>query len=288
MRKADILFAGVLLIAQLACSSDDDDDATDGGGGDDGGGDDGGVASFISGVESGDGTVVARAGALPSAGDGPAATVTSASMVINGGTVQVQIVGDEDFDRAVVAVSGVEGYFDVSLPEAAAALDLLITLSQSISESDFAFLYAIGSASAIGGYEEVPATLVSVGTGEVQVSVAWDADSDVDLHVIDPVGDEVYYSEPGVDSGGMLDLDSNAACLIDGVNNENITWATAPSGSYTVRVDYYLACAADETNYVVTVQRVDQDAETFSGTLTGAGDTGGSGSGIDITTFTMP
>ena len=281
MRKFDILFASILVVTQAACGSDDDDDTTDGG-------DDDGVAAFISAVETDDGTVVARTGALPSEGDGPSATVTSASMVINGGTVQVEIAGDEDFDRAVVAIVGVEGYFEVSLPAAVAVLDLLVTLSQTIAESDFDFLYAIGSDSSIGGYAEVPATVVSVGTGEVQVSVSWDADSDVDLHVIDPAGDEVYYGASGVASGGMLDLDSNPACFIDGVNNENITWETAPEGTYTVRVDYFLACEAEETNYVVTVQRVGHDAETFSGALTGGGDQGGLDSGIDITTFTMP
>jgi hypothetical protein len=301
MRVAGILFAGILVVSQSACGGDDDDDAADSAdGGDDDGGD--GVAGFISGIESdGDGTVTARSGAPPAEGDGPSAAVTSAATVINGGTLQVHIevvpaaragrserIGVAGFDRAVIAVSGVEGYFEVSLPDAVTSLDLLITLSQSIGASDFAFLYAIGTADSIGVYQEVAASVVSVGTGDLQVSVSWDADSDVDLHVVDPVGDEVYYGATLIASGGELDLDSNAACLIDGVNNENITWAAAPEGTYTVRVDYYLGCQVDRTSYVVTLQRVDHGADTFSGTLTGEGDGGGAGSGLDITTFTMP
>ncbi|HKE18388.1 MAG TPA: hypothetical protein VKB80_26100 [Kofleriaceae bacterium] len=300
MRVAGILFAGILVVSQSACGGDDDDSADAADDADDGG--DAGVAEFISGIDTGgDGTVAARSGALPAEGDGPAAAVTSAATVINGGTLQVHIevagaaragsserIGGGGFDRVVIAVSGVEGYFEVSLPEAVASLDLLITLSQSIGAADFAFLYAIGSADSIGAYQEVGASVVSVGTGDVQVSVSWDADSDVDLHVIDPAGDEVYFGMRDVASGGMLDLDSNPACFIDGVNNENITWATAPDGEYTVRVDYYAGCDVDETSYVVTVQRADHDAETFSGTLTGDGDSGRAGSGTDITTFTMP
>jgi len=298
MRVAGILFASILVVSQSACGGDDDggDDSADGGD-DDGGG----VAEFISAIETSGGTVAARSGAPPTAGDGPSAAVTSSATVINGGTLQVHIevvpaaragrserIGVAGFDRAVIAVSGVDGFFDISLPEAVASLDLLITMSQIISASDFAFLYAIGSADSIGAYQEVGTTVVSVGTGDVQVSVSWDADSDVDLHVIDPAGDEVYYGATVIASGGELDLDSNAACIIDGVNNENITWAAAAEGTYTVRLDYYLGCDVDETSYVVTVQRVDHDAETFSGTFDGAGDGGGSGSGIDITTFTMP
>jgi hypothetical protein len=286
MRKVNFFFAMFTLLTLPACGGDDDD--TSGDDGDDDGGDSG-VMGFISEVQpSGDGTVVARTEAIPGEGDGPAATVASSGTVINGGSVMVQIESDEEFDLVVVAIDGVEGYFEVSLPEAVAFLELLITLSQDISESEFSFLYGVGSESGIGGYEEVPATVVSVGTGEVQVSVSWDAPSDVDLHVVDPAGDEVYYAAPTVASGGELDLDSNAGCSIDDVNNENITWATAPDGEYTVRLDYYLACSVEESNYVVTVQRVGHDVETFTGTFTGEGDVGGLGAGIDITTFTMP
>lgn len=279
--------ACILFLALAACGSDGGDDDSDGG--DDGDGGDGDVMGFISEVRpAGEGTAVARTGAIPDEGDGPAATVTSSGTVINGGTLMVQIEGDEEFDRLIVAIDGAEGYYEVTLPEAVAFLELLVTLSQSIGESDFAFLFGVGGEAGIGAYEEVAAEVVSVGTGEVQVSVSWDAASDVDLHVVDPAGDEVFYGMSLVASGGNLDLDSNVACLIDNTNNENITWPTAPEGTYVVRLDYYLGCGVDETNYVVTVQRVGHDAETFSGTFDGEGDMGGAGSGVEITSFTMP
>ena len=284
MRRAEI-YAGILFLTMAACGGDDDSGA------DDDGSDDGGdsVMGFISAVQLGDGAAVeAQVGEPPSEGDGPSASVTSSGTVINGGSVMVTIEGDADFDRLVVAIDGVGGYFEASLPAAVGSLELLITLSQEISAADFAFLYAIGSGDSIGAYEQVQANVVSVGTGELQVSVSWDAPSDVDLHVVDPAGDEVFYASPTVASGGELDLDSNAACFIDNVNNENITWPTAPDGEYTVRLDYFQSCAVAETNYAVTVQRAGHDAETFTGVFTGEGDLGGSGAGIDITTFTMP
>lgn len=55
----------------------------------------------------------------------------------------------------------------------------------------------------------------------------------------------------------MLDLDSNPACFLDNINNENITYedGTPPSGEYTVVVDYFSDCGvATETNFVVTVR----------------------------------
>ena len=45
-----------------------------------------------------------------------------------------------------------------------------------------------------------------VGFGDVQVTVSWDSDADLDLHVADPNGDEVYFRRVRhtVDSGGVL------------------------------------------------------------------------------------
>jgi uncharacterized protein YfaP (DUF2135 family) len=128
----------------------------------------------------------------------------------------------------------------------------------------------------------------SVGTGDIQVSVSWDEDSDVDLHVIDPMGDEVFFASKVVPSGGTLDLDSNSGCDLDNVRNENITWGTAPPGMYTVLVEYSDSCDAEATSYVVTVHRKGHDAETFTGQLTGTGDLGGAGNGVLVTTFTVP
>jgi hypothetical protein len=122
-------------------------------------------------------------------------------------------------------------------------------------------------------------------TGDVQVSVSWDAPSDVDLHVVDPFGEEIYYGNPVSASGGQLDVDSNPACSIDGRQIENIRWGSrAPGGNYTVRVDYWASCQVARTNFLVTV-RNGPSIQTFAGALTGPGDNGGGGSGLTIATF---
>jgi hypothetical protein len=53
-----------------------------------------------------------------------------------------------------------------------------------------------------------------------------------------------------------------------------------------VRVNLWDACGATSTDYVVTVRRRNQAPLTFSGTLTGAGNHGGSGDGEVVTSFT--
>jgi len=249
-----------------------------------------GVSDFITniGVTASGAMAMVERGDPPAAGAGPTARVTSPEAAINGGTAHVTVEGSGAFDHVIVAVEGLPGYYLVALPVPVSSLELLITLAQDLEQTTFTLHYAIGNAGAIGAYAAVPATLVAVPTGEVQVSISWDAESDVDLHVIDPNGDEVYYGQRVVSSGGTLDLDSNAACAIDHVKNENITWETALSGTYAVRVDYFDSCEVAATTYVVTVQVKGQPTRTFSGTLTGAGDAGGAGSGVDTTTFEVP
>jgi uncharacterized protein YfaP (DUF2135 family) len=127
-----------------------------------------------------------------------------------------------------------------------------------------------------------------VGTGDVQVSVSWNSPADVDLHVVDPFTEEIYWESRTAESNGELDLDSNAACRSDRTRNEHVVWPAgkAPTGTYAVRLDQWSACGAASTDYVVTVWVKGREAQVFTGTFTGEGSNGGAGAGTDITTFT--
>jgi len=234
-------------------------------------------------------TAVRHSGQPPAATAGPTLTVTGGGTVINGGSSQVTVAPSSgSFTDVYVVVEGVDGYYQLTLPAPVTTQDLLLTLAQRVPRQSFSLTYGIGSAGAVGAVQTVPVTVIQVGTGEVQVSVSWNVETDVDLHVVEPGGEEVFYGSGPSATGGTLDLDSNPACSIDHKKNENITWAHAPSGSYTVRVDYYDSCGETQTDYVVTVQRKGHAPQTFTGSFTGAGDGGGLGDGTDITTFTFP
>lgn len=74
---------------------------------------------------------------------------------------------------------------------------------------------------------------VCVGVGIMQVTLSFDANTDADLHVITPTGEELYFANPSA-AGGVLDVD---ACVSDcgvGTHVENIFFngAMAP-GVYT-------------------------------------------------------
>jgi len=247
------------------------------------------IEAFITRVAlQGGATATLRAGDPPGPGSGPSINALTSATAVVGGSLGLVIGAASSFQRVILAVEGESGFFDISLPSGATSAILLITLNQNVDDNSFTVVIgAANAAGSFGGFAETDVVPIEVGTGEVQVSISWDAASDVDLHVVDPTGEEIYYGDPFSTSGGELDLDSNPACAIDGVNNENITWAAnSPAGEYIVRVDYFDSCDVAATNYVVTVQVEGRQPQVFTGQLTGTGTHGGLGSGIEVTRFT--
>ncbi|MGK6351089.1 YfaP family protein [Parapedobacter sp. DT-150] len=71
--------------------------------------------------------------------------------------------------------------------------------------------------------------------GVVHVALSWNSTSDIDLHVVDPFGERVFFQVPTSQSGGYLDRDD-----VDGYGPENIYWPDhAPDGTYVVYIHYY-------------------------------------------------
>jgi uncharacterized protein YfaP (DUF2135 family) len=242
---------------------------------------------------------VRRAGTAPPPGNGPTITATANEVVLTGGTQTIAIDSNSPFSTVYVYVGGrslgligestggISGYYEVQLASPRTSASVLLTYPQEVPLTEFDLQVAVADPSgSIGPYVPVHTRVLGVGTGDVQVTLAWDVDSDVDLHVVGPDGEEIYYGNRRSDSGGELDLDSNAGCDIDGVRNENITWPVgqAPRGVYTVRVEYWSSCGVGQTHYTVRINN-GGSVEIFTGTFTGDGDSGGEGSGRLITTF---
>jgi len=78
-------------------------------------------------------------------------------------------------------------------------------------------------------------------SGDVQVSLMWNNVNDLDLHCVDPRGEEIYFQHRRSASGGLLDIDMNAAPPLRAQPVENIYWPErgAPPGTYVVYVNHY-------------------------------------------------
>lgn len=117
--------------------------------------------------------------------------------------------------------------------------------------------------------------------GLLVVSLQWDREADLDLHVVDANGIEIYkrninsYEAPPpgqpVDpsawkTGALLDFDSNASCVIDGRRKENVIWNNEPpTGHYVVRVDTFSLCKEALANWTVTVVKRSVAGRSASG-----------------------
>ncbi|MBI2382749.1 MAG: hypothetical protein HYV18_01570 [Gammaproteobacteria bacterium] len=91
----------------------------------------------------------------------------------------------------------------------------------------------------------------------IRINLTWDTnDTDVDLYVIDPVGDYSAYYHPTTGDGGFLDHD-----VTTGYGPENWLLTTANTirwdEPYLVRVHYYNSRGRGPTNYTVGVQLYD-------------------------------
>jgi hypothetical protein len=124
----------------------------------------------------------------------------------------------------------------------------------------------------------------TVPSGSLVITLRWDTEADLDLHVVDPNGTEIWsrninsFPKPPVGvtpdpmqvlMGGILDFDSNANCVIDGRREENVVWMMMhPPGHYLVRVDTFSLCGQVAAHWTVEARHQDQVFLTAHGTST--------------------
>lgn len=74
-------------------------------------------------------------------------------------------------------------------------------------------------------------------TGNLKVTLLWDFFGDIDLHVTQPNGYEIFYdNRTDSETGGYLDVDN-----VNGGNGsaENIYWEKPQKGNYSISLVYY-------------------------------------------------
>ncbi len=168
----------------------------------------------------------------------------------------------------------------------------------------------------IGPAQQIVLTVATPApTGALVITLAWDTESDMDLHAVVPnttdptMPIEIYYKNrvglppavagtppltgddltAAVAAAGSLDFDSNAGCLIDGLRKENIIYTQPPpSGEYTVRVDAASLCGQVDAQWQVTATTADGTLQGYAEWEATDADTRGShGAGAGRLAFTF-
>jgi uncharacterized protein YfaP (DUF2135 family) len=176
---------------------------------------------------------------------------------------------------AAIQLEGDSGYWIVvagpPLPESpdSVSFDAPLSFSGDVAPGPHRlFVAAVDAKGRFGKRAVEPFTLTAqpLPRGTLVISLFWDTEADLDLHVVLPDGVEIYRERPnswspprGVEpdanaymTGGRLDFDSNAQCHVDGRRNENVYFTTTPpSGRYLVRVDTFSLCGASSARFSV-------------------------------------
>ena len=223
---------------------------------------------------------------VPDPSGGPAISISGSGTIVTGGSFFLDVVPEAGapIDTLLVSVEKeAAGYYEIDLPGTAASYRLVGAVPYDLDQTRVASsiglcvtaVHAIDRVGETQCHRVYIADIAPVVSRDVQVTLSWDADSDVDLQVVDPNGNEVARGEvqgeqdPVTDSNEDCELTGTAP---DGIRNEQVAWTagSVPAGVYTVRVNYQASCGVSATNYVLKVNNAGETS-TFAGTLTGTG-----------------
>jgi hypothetical protein len=173
--------------------------------------------------------------------------------------------------------------------------DAVIDFSDALRPGKHPLLLAASDESgAFGPTLDLPILVQSLTPeGAAVISLSWDSNADLDLHVIGPNGKETDPKhlttavdfDGGLPPGtGTIDRDGIAGCGQNGYRTENLVFADPPApGLYQIRVDMFDACSAPAANFVVTARQAGKSVLTAKGRLLNIdADGGGLGSGLFV------
>lgn len=203
-----------------------------------------------------------------------------------GGTSFLVLQSNEELREVNLSVKGQAGYIRVPLsnPEIVSAevrsasvyeYQVLVMISQNLSGNFIIEFTTVDANGEISSKVTKEVNYVEAGTGSLQVNLRFSNAKDIDLYVVEPNGNVIYYGQPfpyysdnyqaymDWEEGGStepewemtgLDVDSNAGCDIDNINSENIFFddGCLQKGTYEVWVNMYSNCdPSTPTGYAV-------------------------------------
>src|SRR5687768_2849700 len=88
----------------------------------------------------------------PATGPGPVIDVGGSGRMITGGSSIRTVSSAQAFNRIIIAIEGVYGYWEITLPTTVTAEELILTLAQSLPDPEFNIRFALASAAGVGNW----------------------------------------------------------------------------------------------------------------------------------------
>jgi hypothetical protein len=215
-----------------------------------------------------------RAGALPEGPDGPTVTlVETANLILFPGQVGKSILGRATPNAASVALR----FADIGTGHWVTVIDapdpladgertwgVAVEVARDAPPGNHTLEFvAIDARGRAGAKRTLPVCIASPIPDKLAtcdpnatppsavVSLAWDTNVDLDLRLVTPDGKIIDGKSP-TGSGGRIDRDSNAACVIDGARRESIVFDVPPvAGTYLVYANLFDACEQQSVRFEV-------------------------------------
>lgn len=132
----------------------------------------------------------------------------------------------------------------------------------------------------LAGTSQTARIVALIPPSDIWTELTWDGPGDIDLHLLQPDGEECSYQRRTTQAGATLDYDNTVQ---DGP--EHITMMNAVAGTYQVKVVYYAAAGSPprKVPWTVTLRlRNGAAQQTYSGVLESVGEA------HTVTAFSLP
>ncbi|MCM1369309.1 MAG: hypothetical protein NC204_02935 [Candidatus Amulumruptor caecigallinarius] len=179
------------------------------------------------------------------------------NQALAGGLNYIMVSSAVEYAKFYVGIDGCEGYYEVDANDQSTTgvhvYNIPMMYSTNLNKDHDILLSALQIDGNLTATVKKPVKFLESIAGDLAINLTFSNDKDVDLHLICPNGQRIYFGNRGgvlVDDDNNsvcefgLDHDSNPGCSIDGLNNENIVLPElfVLNGEYTVIVDMYENC----------------------------------------------
>lgn len=200
-----------------------------------------------------------RSGAMPESTTNEVISgITMNESALAGGSNFITINTDQAYERFYIGIEGRDGYVEY-IPTSQAtratptySYNIPVSYGANLSESIVMTIKGLTSEGEVTQAYRQTIKFVESKDGELTINLTFNRDKDLDLHLVTPSGNHISWeqrtwsvtTEDGRVITFGLDHDSNAACDIDHLNNENIVIPeeAIEGGDYLVILEMFENC----------------------------------------------